>query len=595
MTSLFISHASADGPAAQETARRLEAWGYRSLFLDLDPDHGIAAGSDWETQLYRHLKLARALVALVSESFVASHWCFAEVTQARSMGKPVFPLKIGPCRPPSLLGDVQIVDLTRSEEEGWERLRRGLEAAGLGEDLAFDPARPYPGLSSFDAADAGVFHGREEEQGALLETLERMRRRGEPRLALVLGASGSGKSSLVRAGVLPRIERDPRRWLVIPPWRPGDAPGRELARALAGAFGAKGPGWRAVADTLEGNPWIPLLDDLREAKGERDAAVLLVIDQLEELFAPGAGNEAAHAAARFRGELRAALEAPGTPLFVLATLRSDFLGSFQAAPELLGLPFEDVPLGPMPPERLPRVIAGPAARVALELEEGLVERLVRDTGSGDALPLLAFTLRQLWERRRGDRLTIELYERELGKIDGAVAAIADGIVGSDFDKAEEQGLRSAFLHMVRLDDEGRLARRRALWEELPDRARSLLERFIDEHLLVSHTVDGRRHVEVAHEALFRGWHRLALWLDEARGLLQFRQRLGRARAEWLRLKEALRDLAHESLRSVSKLGLLARGLRVEGKTAPPGQDGDYYGVMVYVLTLLELWHRARGR
>ena len=101
------------------------------------------------------------------------------------------------------------------------------------------------------------------------------------------------------------------------------------------------------------------------------------------------------------------------------------------APELRGLPFEDLPLGPMPLERLPRVITGPAARVALELEDGLVERLVAGTGSGDALPLLAFTLRQLWERRQGDQLTIDLYERELGSIEGAVAAIAEGIAPAD--------------------------------------------------------------------------------------------------------------------------------------------------------------------
>jgi WD40 repeat protein len=144
--------------------------------------------------------------------------------------------------------------------------------------------------------------------------------------------------------------------------------------------------------------------------------------------------------------------------------------------------------------------------------------------------------------RQGDRLTVDLYERELGKIDGAVAAIAESIVAGGLEAAEEQGLRSAFLHMVRLDDEGRLARRRTPWNELAERARPLLEHFVDEHLLVSHTVDGTRHVEVAHEALFRAWHRLALWLDEARGLLQFRQRLGRALAEWLRLKETPDEL-----------------------------------------------------
>ena len=136
----------------------------------------------------------------------------------------------------------------------------GLEAAGLSEDFPFDAARPYPGLSAFDTGDAGVFHGREEEQAALIETLERMKRRGEPRLALVLGASGSGKSSLVRAGVLPRLGKDSRRWLVIPPWRPGDAPARELARALAETFKTEDQHWRAIAATLEADATGQALD-----------------------------------------------------------------------------------------------------------------------------------------------------------------------------------------------------------------------------------------------------------------------------------------------------------------------------------------------
>jgi hypothetical protein len=127
MSALFISHASSDAEAAREVAAHLERWGWSSLFLDLDPEHGIRAGVAWEAELYRRLKMARALIAVVSRAFLASRWCFAEVTQARALGKPVVPLRIEPCELGSLLADRQAVDLTAGEEEGWERLRRGLE------------------------------------------------------------------------------------------------------------------------------------------------------------------------------------------------------------------------------------------------------------------------------------------------------------------------------------------------------------------------------------------------------------------------------------------------------------------------------------
>lgn len=539
MSSLFISHASADAGTAWELAARLKEWGYGSLFLDFDPDHGIQAGVDWEAELYARLKRARALVAVVSREFLESRWCFAEVAQARALGKPVFPVKIERCEPGSLLDDRQAVDLFRDEREGYDRLQRGLESL-LGADLPFDLERPYPGLASFDSGDAGAFFGREDEQAAVIEALERMRRRSEPRLAVILGASGSGKSSLIKAGVLPRLARD--RWLVVPPLRPGERPVLALARAFAAAFEETGAsrGWRQVSNFLAagataGHPWLALAEDLREAAGERRATVLLTIDQLEEALVPSRKDEGERHAA-FRSDLRAALEESDGTLLVIATLRSDFLGRFQLAPELRDLPFEDLPLGPMPRERLDRVIVGPAERVGVELEDGLVRRLVADTGRTDALPLLAFTLRELWESREGDTITEELYETRLGSIEGAVARIAEGI-GASLGSEEERALRSAFFRMVRLDEEGRFVRCSARWKDIRGPARPRIERFVDEHLLVSDTVEGKRRIEVTHEAIFSAWKRLARWLDQERELLLFRQRLDRARAEWSRFGE----------------------------------------------------------
>ena len=214
--------------------------------------------------------------------------------------------------------------------------------------------------------------------------------------------------------------------------------------------------------------------------------------------------------------------------------------------------------------------SSPDPRLApvLELEDGLVERLVADTGSGEALPLLAFTLRQLWERRRNDQLTVELYERELGSIEGAVATIAEGIVSADLGSLEEKALRAAFLRMARLDDEGRLARRRAVWDELPERcaagARALRRR----------TVAGVSHRRW--RAACRGRARGAVpSLAPSCAVARRRARAAalspatdRARAEWLRREQSRGGAAAGS--GAGRGGTLARRA---GRTISPPTSG----------------------
>ena len=153
---------------------------------------------------------------------------------------------------------------------------------------------------------------------------------------------------------------------------------------------------------------------------------------------------------------------------VLATLRSDFLGSFQCHPTLVGLPFDDLKLGPMEAPAYARVIEGPAEVAGLQLEPGLTDRMVADTRTGDALPLLAFTLRELWERygKDGD-LTLTEYEH-LGGLEGSVQRAADGVLAARALSAEEEeALRRAFLQLCRINEEGQHARITARWEAMP--------------------------------------------------------------------------------------------------------------------------------
>ncbi|MEM7582466.1 MAG: TIR domain-containing protein [Acidobacteriota bacterium] len=554
MSAIFISHSSRDNAASAEIRRRLQDQGHRSIFLDFDPADGIPAGRSWEQELYAQLRACQAILVLCSEHSMASDWCFAEITHAKSLGKHVFPIKIGPCEIRPLLNEFQILDWTVDREDTYRRLWRGLEIAGLDPKNAFDwdgSRPPYPGLLAFQAEDAAIFFGRDEEIRGALALLRRLERFGGARWTLVLGASGSGKSSLIRAGILPRLERDRESWLALAPFRPLDRPFTELAKALAEAFAARGeesaPRRQPSAADIERRLYpstrrpnsqalVELAHELRQAAGQPRAAVLLPIDQLEELLV--LAPETAEESSRFLAFLREAAAVHDSPLRILATLRSDFLGDFQGHAELRELTFESVNVGPMSVNGYARVIEGPAELAGIELESGLVQAMVDDTETEDALPLLAFALRELWEGYGEDgRLDVTEYRDHLGGLSGAVALAAEAaLVGgsSDLSDKEEADLRSAFVAMVRLDDEGKYARRTVLWSEMPTSARGVLERFVDARLLVARG-DGRTsQLEVAHEALLRSWERLVAWLAEDRVFLMWRKRLEEERREWER-------------------------------------------------------------
>jgi WD40 repeat protein len=541
MASIFLSHSSQDNEVAGDLSRRLKEHGYDSLFLDFDPDSGIKAGRDWERELYRNLKLARAVIVLCSPSSMTSRWCFVEIAQAKALGKAIFPITISPCQVETILNDLQVIDLTAvGADEAYRRLFDSLRASGLdpGDNFHWDPKRPpFPGLNYFDARDAGIYFGREDEVRQVIEKLTQMRRQGEPRLLVVVGSSGSGKSSLVRAGVLPRLGKDRSSWAVVEPFRPGAEPIRELAKSMFEAFPdvSGRPDWRVIHDRLRdeshaadtASMLTEYADDLTMLLGRRETSVLLVVDQAEELLQGGAGDEAS----AFLNVLRRATERPGGRVFALLTLRSDFLGSFQNHPALRNPAFADLPLGLLPVEHFPQVIEGPAERAEIALEPGLVGSMIADARTDDALPLLAFTLREMYERCRDqERLTLKVYRDDLGGIKGAVARVVERIKAeSTWTPEVGRALRRAFLKLVRVNDEGQFTRQPCRWADLPDQAAPVLEAFVKARLLSSNGDV----IEVTHESLFRVWPDLAGWLDEGRELILWRKNLQNEVENWI--------------------------------------------------------------
>ena len=131
MTAIFISHSSADNAAAADMKAWLEGQGHTSLFLDFDPEAGIKGGAAWEQTLYQQLRQCQAVIALLTPSWLASKWCFAELIQARERGKAIFPVKVQSCNADGVFSDLQHIDLTTQPEEGYRRLKLGLVERGL--------------------------------------------------------------------------------------------------------------------------------------------------------------------------------------------------------------------------------------------------------------------------------------------------------------------------------------------------------------------------------------------------------------------------------------------------------------------------------
>jgi tetratricopeptide (TPR) repeat protein len=551
MPAIFISHSSLDQPVADELKASLAKLGFEQIFLDFDKDSGIGAGENWEKRLYEELARCHAVILVLTPNWLTSTWCRVELAQARALGKVILPVICAQLGERFVLPEVQAVDLMDWHKGGIERLEQRLNAITneLARGFRLDPSRPpYPGIHAFEAEDAAIYFGRDDETRAVIERLDARRTQGGARLVAVIGASGSGKSSLLRAGVLPQLGRRRREWIALPPIRPEKAPLETVAKALAEHTG-KPETWRVWREQL-GKPdaagYIEeLLKDLRIGES-RAATVLLPIDQFEEVFTVAVAAERT----AFMQLLAAALDpARDLPLMVIATGRSDVLEGLIQAGNLAHLT-ETFPLPLMPLERVPRLVEGPAAIAALNVEKGLSERIARDVESAEALPLLAHTLWLLHRRGAAEKkLTLAEYEalgdpqRGLNPIQNSVRLAADQAIGGLRPTEQElAALRDAFVpHLVRIRlEDGKRVRQGARMAELPPESLRLIRALVQARLLTTRALDAGASggserdslIEVAHEALFKAWPTLDEWLIQEQAFLTDLERIRGAHDIW---------------------------------------------------------------
>ena len=409
-------------------------------------------------------------------------------------------------------------------------------------------SNPYKGLRPFQEADALDFYGRE----ALVSRL--VKRLGRSRFTAVIGPSGSGKSSAVKAGLIPALRRGAlpgsENWYIAE-MVPGTHPLEELEMALWPIAVDPPP---SLVEPMQIDSRGMLRTIRRILPDEEGAQLLLVIDQFEELFTMVADTSRRD---HFLESLLATITAPRTPLRVIINLRADFYDRPLRYPNFGQLVRDNLEtVLPLNAEELAEAIVLPAERAGVHLEPGLETTIVTTTlDQPGALPLMQYALTELFENRAGQRLTLAAYEA-LGGVTGALGGRADNLY-ADLEPGGCVAAQQLFIHLVELGQDGAVTRRRVPRAELESLAvesreertetgqqdsleepPQIMAQVIDlfgRHRLLTFDRDPVTRaptVEVAHEALFHEWGRLKTWLDSCRDDIYQRRRLELAAAEW---------------------------------------------------------------
>ncbi|HEX4497160.1 MAG TPA: TIR domain-containing protein [Thermoanaerobaculia bacterium] len=542
---VFLSHATADKPVVEELARLLKKAGFEP-WLD---KWNLIPGEPWQEAIEKALEECATCAVFLGPSGTGP-WQNEEMRAAidrrvadRSRTFRVIPVLLPrsergePSRLPAFLRATTWVEFrdTLDDDKALHRLVSGIRGLPPGADpgeAVAEGAQPYRGLQVFDVGDALFFFGREALREWLLDKL-RADRSGNRFLAIV-GPSGSGKSSLARAGLVAALKRGE-----IPgsdAWpaaicKPGAQPLESLAVALADASGL-GNSPSAVRDLIRDLDADPRMLHLTTRLALRDAPadrrLVLLVDQFEETFTLCPDEEQRKAI--IANLLHAATAADGQTVVVL-TLRADFYGRCAAYPDLATAVSDRQSLvGPMTRDEFRSAIERPAYLAGCELEGGLTDLLLNEVESQPgSLPLLEHALFQIWQRREGGRrLTVAAY-RQIGGVAGALEKHAEEIY-SGFTEEEKETCRRIFLRLVQIDEQGRATKRRLELEELP--GEDVVSRLTNARLLTT-AREKRATVEIAHEALLGNWKRLKGWVEQDREGLRARQRLDEAVAEWI--------------------------------------------------------------
>ncbi len=555
-----MSYARSDGAAAAELDTWLRGQGLHTFFDRSE----LRPGLRWVPALEEAIGRSDAVAILVGRHGIGNTQQYerelALVRQTSDDGFPVIPVLMPGCENPPT-GFLQLltwVDFSKGDSlsqqtEALEALRAAIHRQAVESSPVRAMICPYRGLEPFREEDAAFFCGRDDAIRDLVAQVQAYS------FVAVVGPSGSGKSSLVFAGLLPalRQQRQTIMWDVVS-IRPGAWPLHALATAFGTLPDNAGPATidsyleneAAAYRTGNTDMLARIVNKRLEAAPEKPDRLLIYVDQWEELYAmaPAQEDEAGHQqhsrdVERIISLLVAAASDPRSRATVVLTIRADFYNPLirHALVSAL-LPRQQVNIPPMRSSDLRSAIEKPAKRAKLGFAPPeLVDQILNDVGGEEGrLPLLQFALKETWERREGDRLTAEAYT-EVGGVSGAIEKAAESAYLA-LTPAKQDAARRLFLRLVTPGEGQEDTRARSAIPDDPQQL-DIIQLFSNSRtrLLVtgyetpqggSTGTDVRATVEVAHEALIRRWPTLRAWVDENRDKLRTRAAILRAKTEW---------------------------------------------------------------
>ena len=534
---VFLSYHWRDHAQVEALARRLRE---QNLTVFLDRWY-LTPGQSWPKALEAILWQSRAVAVCMGQGEMGP-WQQREqylalerqvAAERRGQCFPVIPILLPGAEPPlGFLSQNAWIDLRAAVGDPvmLNTLVRAIHGQPPGPD-AQDTVRetlaaicPYRGLLYFREEDAPFFFGREAAITQLVRAVQ------QHSFVAVVGASGSGKSSVVRAGLVPELRTSRERVWEVVTFVPTDRPLYALASVLMPLLEPDMRETDRLSETnkladylLQGTVKLRDVADRVLAKQPGTDRLLLVVDQWEELFTLCQDD-----AAR-RCFIDNMLDATDTPrLGAVLTLRGDFFGRAITAYRPLSdrVQGAQVNLGPMKKDELRLAIGEPARQVGLTFETGLVDLIAEQAGDEPGhLPLLEFVLRRLWEEQHGGLLHHESY-KAMGQLEGAIAKKAEDLYAS-LNEEDQRRVQQIFLRLVRPGEGEADTRRRATLGEVGEEFRGLAKTLADERLLVTSRLAGSTEetIEVSHEALIRHWQRLKGWVDADRRFVAWQQRL----------------------------------------------------------------------
>ena len=603
-------------------AGSLDSWLASRGFTDIFLDHrSIAGGVKWRDALRTSAGSARVILCLVTEHWLRSVECFNEFRAAWYMGKRVIPLLTldanyqlnddGKDRLSEILAEDQGIDISAcvgsdlvfKEDRAPETATKVLDSlreAGALAKVGLDPEAfaidktakptPFPGLSAFgdDDFDAALFFGRSREIAHTLEELRKMRAERDLRPLVILGASGAGKSSLLKAGIIPRLRREAPAWLPLRAFRPGADPLLNFAEAISKTYADFGhqEAYGVIRDRLL-LKWknaersqnkeltdrgFDTLEDALEAEGlqlrasanRQNATILVSVDQAEEITrADDSSGEA------LSDYLRVALAARKSNWQIAFTIRTDSFPELQKHRRFQDLQARGYDLRAIPVFRFDNVVEEPAKRYGVDVDVNLIDALMEDAPKEDALPLLAFATQRLWHQyATTNRLTKANYDAVgglRGLIEDAAERALRGIEPSQdlplpssalSARIDQLGASTFVPPLAQLNEQGATIRRVSNWDGFSEEQQELLDRFDRWRLIVRKGAEtGGGTVEVAHETLFREWGRLRDWLEPERMRLESLRGLKATARTWERHDKIPTYLDHRDVRLKDALEL----------------------------------------